>query len=124
MLLDGSSLDLRDVESKIAGFLGGADKLDSSVQSACVQFEVVLTNVLSLMSRKHPLRHWCLDDLYCDSFDRSDQVATLRGTSYWLSGGEGCDRFRLDVALDKDPLLYSYKFTDNMTLPRFGGHGV
>jgi hypothetical protein len=39
----------------------------------------------------------------------------LRGVPYWLSGGDGCDRFRIDVALDTNPLLYSYKFTNSMT---------
>lgn len=46
---------------------------------------------------------------------RSDDVVTLCGIPYWLSGGERCDRFQIDVALGKEPLLYSFKFTNSMT---------
>lgn len=39
----------------------------------------------------------------------------LRGVANWLRGGVGCDRFRIDVALDKSPLLYSFRFTNSTT---------
>jgi len=36
MLLDGSILDLGDVEAKIKGFLASGEDVDSNVQQACV----------------------------------------------------------------------------------------
>ena len=31
-------------------------------------------------------------------------------SAYWLDGGKDCNSFRIDVAFDTDPLLYSFKF--------------
>lgn len=45
-----------DVEIEIANLLEGAENLDSSVAVACAQFEIVLANVLGLVSKKHPLK--------------------------------------------------------------------
>jgi hypothetical protein len=115
MLLDGSNLDLGDIEANIAGFLASAEEVDASVHRASEQFEIVLAKVLRLLPGNCRCRYWQLDDLSCDSMSRRGDVATLAGVPNWLSGGEGCDRFRLDVSLDKDPLLYSYKFTNSAT---------
>ena len=52
---------------------------------------------------------------FCTSFSRAADIVTLKGIPNWLSGGDGCDRFRIDVALDKAPLLYSYKFSKSST---------
>jgi len=46
MLLDGSILDLADVEAKIKGFLASGEDVDSNVQQACAEFEIVLASVL------------------------------------------------------------------------------
>jgi hypothetical protein len=115
MLLDGANLDLGDVEVRINGYLTSAEELDSNVHRACGQFQIVLANVLRLLPGNRQSRYWDLDDFSCDSMSRSGDVVTLRGVPYWLSGGDGCDRFRIDVALDTNPLLYSYKFTNSMT---------
>jgi len=115
MLLDGTNLDLGDVEAKIAGYLTSAEAMDSNVHCACQQFEIVLANVFRLLPGHRESRYWDLDDFSCDSMSRSGGVVTLQGVPNWLSGGGGCDRFRLDVALDTSPLLYSYKFTKSLT---------
>jgi hypothetical protein len=115
MLLDGSTLDLGDVEAKIRAFLVAAEDVDSNAQRACGQFEIVLASVFRLLAGNRSSRYWQLDDFWCDSVSRSGDVITLRGVPYWLSGGDGCDRFRLDVALGEEPLLYSYKFTKSAT---------
>jgi hypothetical protein len=39
MLLDGSTLDLGDVEAKIRSLLSSAVDVDSNVQRACEQFD-------------------------------------------------------------------------------------
>jgi hypothetical protein len=54
-------------------------------------------------------------DFSCTTISRVGDVVTLRGVPNWLSGGDGCDRLRIDVALDANPLLYSYKFTNSVT---------
>ena len=115
MLLDGSILDLADVEAKIKGFLALAEDVDSNVQQACAEFEIVLASVFRLLAGNRSSRYWRLDDFWCDSMSRSGDVVTLRGIPYWLSGGERCDRFQIDVALGKEPLFYSFKFTNSMT---------
>lgn len=115
MLLDGSALDQDDAEAKVIGLLASAKDVDSNVQRACGEFEIVLAKVLSLLPGNRSSRYWQLDDLLCDSMSRAGDVVTMRGIPHWLSGGEGCDRFRLDVALDKEPLLYSYKFSNGLT---------
>jgi hypothetical protein len=115
MLLDGSTLDLSDVEAKIRSFLAFAVDVDANAQRACAQFEIVLASVLRLLAGNRSTRYWQLDDFWCDSVVRSGDVVTLSGVPYWLSGGDGCDRFRLDVALGQEPLLYSYKFTKAAT---------
>ena len=68
-----------------------------------------------LLAGNRSSRYWRLDDFWCDSMSRSGDVVTLCGIPYWLSGGERCDRFQIDVALGKEPLLYSFKFTNSMT---------
>jgi hypothetical protein len=115
MLLDGSNLDLGHIEAKIADFLASAEKVNASVHRAAEQFEIVLAKVLRLLPGNCRCRYWDLDDFWCDSISRCGDVASLGGVPNWLSGGEGCDRFRLDVSLDTDPLLYSYKFTNSAT---------
>jgi hypothetical protein len=115
MLLDGSNLDLDDVEARITGYLTSAEEVDSNVHRACAQFEIVLAGVLRLLPGNRQSRYWGLDDFSCDSISRIGDVVTLQGVPNWLSGGGGCDQFRLDVALDTNPLLYSYKFTNSMT---------
>src|SRR5258708_34127243 len=115
MLLDRSILDLGDEEAKITGFLASAEEVDLKVHRACEPFDIVLAKVLRLLAANQSSRYWQLDDLSCNSMSRSGDVVTLHGVPYWLAGGEGCDRFRLDVALGKEPLLYSYKFTNSVT---------
>lgn len=110
MLLDGSNLGLCDFESKIIRYLADAEEPDSSVHNACYQFGIVLHKVLRCLPGKYPWRYWSLDEFCCDGFRRRDQVVTLQGIPYWLPDIGECDFFRIDVALDKEPLLYSYKF--------------
>src|SRR5687768_14231014 len=112
MMLDGTNLNLGDVEARITGYLTSAEEMNFNVHRACEQFEIVLPNVLRLLPGNRQSRYWDLDDLSCDFMSRSGGVVTLQGVPNWLSGGDGCDRFRLDVALDTNPLLYSYKFTN------------
>lgn len=113
MLLDGSNLDLVEIESKIIQYLKDAEELDSNVQNACAQFEMTLAKLLRLLPGNCPWRYWDLDDFYCNGFHRRDQIVTLKGVPYWLSGGEKCNSFRIDVDIDKDPLLYSFKFKNS-----------
>ena len=115
ILLDGSDLALSETEAKIAASLASATDVDANVYRACEQLEVVLANVLRLLAGNRQSRYWQLDDLSCTSFGRAGDVVTLQGIPNWLRGGEGCDRFCIDVALDTSPLLYSYKFTRSVT---------
>jgi hypothetical protein len=110
---NASNLDFSETEARITDLLAGAQELDSSVHSAIASFEAILCDVLGLLCRKHSWRYWHLDALCCDSLSRSNEVVTLQGTSDWLTGGDGCELFRLDVALGTDPLLYSFKFTNS-----------
>jgi hypothetical protein len=114
MLLDGTNLNLRDVEAKIAEHLTSVEEVESNAERACQQFEIVLANVLRLLPGNRRSRYWDLDGFSYDSMSRCGGVVTLQGVPYWLSGGDGCDRFRIDVALETKPLLYSYKFTNSM----------
>ena len=110
MLIE-SNVVFEDLEANIGSLLAGAEDLDSNVHFACGQFGVILDGVLRLLPGNQKWRYWFLDDFDCNRFCRRDQIVTLLGSAYWLSGGEECDSFRLDIALDKEPLLYSYKFT-------------
>jgi hypothetical protein len=113
--LDGSDLALRGPETEIAARLASAADVDANVQRACEQFEFILANVLGLLGGDRQSRYWDLDDFTCTTFSRVADVITLEGVPNWLSGGDGCDRLRIDVALDANPLLYSYKFTNGVT---------
>ena len=115
MLLDASNLDLDDVEAKIKDLLASTVNMDSNGQQACEQFGIAFVKVCRLLPGNRRPRYWQPDDFSCDSVSRSGDIVTLLGASNWLSGGDGCDRFRLDVALDKNPLLYSCKFTNSVT---------
>jgi hypothetical protein len=115
MLIDASSIDVDDVETKIADLLASPVDLDSNGQRACEQLGLVLAKVCRLLPSNRQTRYWDLDDFSCDFVNRTGHVVTLQGISSWLAGGEDCDRFRVDVALDKMPLLYSYKFTNSTT---------
>ena len=89
--------------------------VDLNGQRACEHFGLVLAKLFRLLPSNSQIRYWDLDDFSCDFANRTGDVATLQGTSSWLAGGEDCNRFRLDVALDKIPLLYSCKFTNSTT---------
>ena len=113
-LIDGSNLDLTKLEANIASFLGRATELDPSVHCACAGLERVLWTVVGLLPNTHPLPVMMegLDDLDCDEFKRKGQVVTLRGGIDRFNADyyDMCDMFRIDVALNTAPLLYSYKF--------------
>jgi hypothetical protein len=109
------NLDLEDIEAKIANLLAAGVDADSNAQRACEQFALVLDKVFRALPGNRQIRYWDLDDLSCDSADRTADVVTLRGSASWLAGGGDCNRFRVDVALDQQPLLYSYKFTGGLT---------
>jgi hypothetical protein len=115
MLVVAPNLDLGDLEDKIASLLAAGVDPDSHGQGACEQFALVLDKVFRLLPGNRQTRYWDLDDLSCDSADRTGDVVTLAGSSSWLAGGGECDRFRIDVALDQQPLVYSYKFTSSLT---------
>jgi hypothetical protein len=115
MAIDALHLDLSEVEAEITTLLGSAVDVNSSGQLACEQFGILLANVVRSLPGNRPIRYWELDDLSCDSADRISDLVTLQGTCNWLTGGDGCDRFRLDIALASHPLLYSCKFTHSVT---------
>ena len=115
MLLDVGNLDLGDAEAEIATFLRSGVDVDSNGQPACDQFGIVLAKVLRLLPGNRETRYWDLDDFSCDSAVRAGDLVTLQGYSNWLRGGGDCDRFRLDVALDQVPILYSFKFMNSTT---------
>jgi hypothetical protein len=115
MVIDASSIDVEDIETKIANLLASRADVDSNGQSACDHFGLVLSKVFRLLPSDCQTRYWDLDDFSCDFANRTGDVVTLQGISSWLAGGEDCDRFRLDLALDKVPLLYSCKFTSSTT---------
>jgi hypothetical protein len=110
--VDASTLDLSEPEAKIIELLAKAEEPSVQVQTACAYFDRILSSVFSLLAKDQPWRYWGLDDLWCEVVQRREQVITMQGTAYWLEGGSGCERFRLDVDLTTDPLLYSYKFSD------------
>lgn len=115
MFLDSLSLDLDGIETRIANLLASPVEVDSSGQRVCEQFGLVLARVFRLLPSNCQMRYWDLDAFSCDSATRTGDVVSLQGSSIWLSGGEDCERFRLDIALDTMPLLYSYKFTNSRT---------
>lgn len=112
--LDFLDLDMSDVEAKILTSLVAGKNLEVNGQPACEQFAIILVNVLRTLPTARHTKHWDLDDLSCDAVKQSGQVVALRGTSNWLSGGEGCEQFRIDI-LTQTPLLYSFKFTKTAT---------
>lgn len=114
MILNATSLDFSETEATIVDLLASAKMPDSSVQNACAYFAAIQCQVFSLMGKEYHWRTWGLDDLWCESLSRSNHVITLQGTPYWLGGGDECTFFRVDVALDTSPLLYSYKFMNLM----------
>lgn len=115
VVLDGSNVSRHEAEANIVSLLASAQEVDSKVLSACEQFEILLADVLRLLAGNRRSRYWQLDDLSCDFISRTRDVVTLKGVSNWLSGGDGCDRFRLDVSLNSKPLLYSYKFMNSIS---------
>jgi hypothetical protein len=115
MLLDASSIHGDDVETPIASLLASPVDVASNGQRACDLFGIVLAKVFHLLPSDRQTRYWDVDDFSCDFANRTGDVVTLQGTSSWLAGGQDCDRFRLDFALDKVPLLYSCKFTSSAT---------
>ena len=98
MPLVAPNLDLGDLEDKIASLLAAGLAPDSHDQRVCEQFAFVLDKVLRVLPGNRQTRYWDLDDLTCDSVDRTGHVVTLAGSSSWLAGGGDCDRFRIDVA--------------------------
>jgi hypothetical protein len=98
-------------ESEVRRLLPVGASLDESVQQACGHFERILGSVFASLQEPRRYRFWCPDDLWCESLGFEGSVAALVGSACWLEGGQECDRFRIDVALDLDPLLYSYKFS-------------
>ena len=113
MLLSAPELDVSDSEARIKALLASAQDLDDDVHDVCWHFGDILMRVLRSSPGDREWRYWSLDDLVPKSVSRSGNVMTLSGLAWWLSGGDGCQRFRLDVALDTEPLLYSYKFLDD-----------
>ena len=113
--LDSSGLALRGLETEITACLLSAAEVDANVRRACEQFEVILANVLRLLGGDRQSRYWDLDDFSCTTFSRVADVVTLEGVPNWLSGGDRCDRLRIDAALEAKPLLYSYKFSNRVT---------
>jgi len=96
MLLEGSRLtDLGEVEATITSLLRETEGLDENARAACARFEIVVFD--------------------CEGFERKGGVVTFEGVAWWLEGGKDCERFRLDAALDTDPLLYSFEFSSGRT---------
>ena len=108
---------IRDVnwhESEVSRLLQIGAPLDDNTQHACGHFDRIIGEVFSSCG-EHPWSWWCVDDLWCESLSFIGSVATLTGIVYWLEGGDRCDRFRVDVDLSLEPLLYSYKFICSRT---------
>ena len=104
----------RDVswhEDEIVRLLPGSDDVGENAQIVCGHFERILSAVFESLDKTLSWRYWCIDDFSCESIGHSETVVTLRGASYWLEGGENCEQFRLDVATNLDPLLYSCEFS-------------
>lgn len=104
-------VDLTDREDRIRDLLTDAQDPDENVQNACGNLDRILSYVFNSLEKGDPRRGWCVDDLWCVAVKCAGSKVTLQGPSYWLVGGLNCEWFQVDVALDKDPLLYSYKFT-------------
>lgn len=111
MLLNHLSLDFAETEDRISRLLSVATEPNDDVQTACRYFEGILSCVFASLEKGHRWKRWGLDDLWCEHLSRRENVVTLQGTPYWLTGGDDCSEFKVDVALDTHPLLYSYKFT-------------
>ena len=113
--LDDLLYDISWHEDEIRRLLPVGASLGESVQGACGHFERILGTVFASLREPREYSHWCADDLWCESISFEGPLATLAGKAYWLEGGHECDRFRIDVALDVNPLLYSYKFSHEKT---------
>ena len=107
MLLSAPELDVSDSEARIKALLASAQDLDDDVHDVCWHFGDILMRVLRSSPGDREWRYWSLDDLVPKSVSRSGNVMTLSGLAWWLSGGDGCQRFRLDVALDKEAAFQS-----------------
>lgn len=111
MRRDIPQLEFRDAEATLAKLL--ADPCaDADAQRACDLLARILGGVLSTLDREHEWKRWDPDDLVCRSIERNGEVISLHGDVHWLTGGASCSRFRVDLALDTQPLLYSFKLLE------------
>ena len=97
-------------EEEARKLLSVTDRIDERVQLACGHFDRILGSVFDSLDKSLPWRSWCVDDLWCESYDSNGSVQKLAGIPYWLSGGVDCDQYTLDVDLSLEPMLYSFKF--------------
>ena len=113
------SAGLNEFEDGMRERLFNAREPDDDVQFICACFARILSEVFQSLQKGDPRRGWCVDDLWCETVKCARTKVTFDGPSYWLKGGVNCHWFQLDVALDTDPLLYSYKFTKGRN-PKIG----
>ena len=73
-------------------------------------FENILSTVFRSLTNDNPLFGWFIDDFDLEKKTMTKNKVTLVGTVFWLKGGENCKRVKIDIGVNTDPLLYSYKF--------------
>ena len=84
-----------------------------SMEPLGVHFGSILSGVFQRQEKETGFRNWCVDDLWGETLDKLPENITLSGRVFWLSGGGTCTLFKLDIARNTEPLLYSYKLLNS-----------
>ncbi|MEO0853595.1 MAG: hypothetical protein AAFY15_08845, partial [Cyanobacteria bacterium J06648_11] len=59
-----------------------------------------------------PSQSWVSDGLSLSEPRQTEPgKIQLSGTCHWLSGGEGCERYRFDIDTSRKPYRYSFKLS-------------
>lgn len=111
MRRDIPQLEFSDAEASLAKLLA-EPCTHADAQRACDVLARILGDVLGSLDREHEWKRWDPDDLVCRSIERNEEVVSLHGGVHWLTGGANGSRFRVDLALDTLPLLYSFKLLE------------
>jgi hypothetical protein len=103
--------DIEDLEKEAVNSLPNDTSDLERTQSACDMFDLVLSFVFCSLPEDDPYSRWCLDDFLLETIQfPGDATVSLSCQAFWLEGGRFCPLVRIDIGVETDPLLYSFKF--------------